>query len=184
MLMVMLQNTSVIETTMRCDVDDLNARALHVTSAQISMHIVITFSAVAMFIGTRRIFGRIRREMAQLTVIVIGAGPIGLASALIAVQCKRVHKLVIYEEQTRCNVENKTYQIAIQPASVSFLRNYGVDFDNLEGLWHEGCFYTRVGIFLEYIIHVLPHYCSQIDYRFGTKVITIFFLASLEMGIS
>lgn len=164
-------NGSVIDAKMHCDVDELSARALHVTSAQISMHIVITLSVVAVFIGTRKVFGRIQREMAQLTVIVVGAGPVGLTSALIAVQCKRVHKLVLYEEQTRCNVENKTYQIAIQPSSVSFLRNYGVDFDNLEGLWHDGFFYTRVGIYLEYIIHVLPHYCSQTDFRFGTKVI-------------
>lgn len=165
-----VHNRSVVDTTMHCDVDEMAARALHVTSAQISLHIVITLSAVAVFVGTRKIFSRIQRELAQLTVIVIGAGPIGLTSALIAVQCKRVHKVVLYEEQSRCNVENKTYQIAIQPSSVSFLRNYGVDFDNLEGLWHDGNFYTRVGIYLEYIIHVLPHYCTEIDFRFGTKV--------------
>ena len=179
MIPINVDNGSVIDAAdMHCDVDEFTSRALHVTSAQISMHFVITLSAIAVFIGTKKIFGRIQREMAQMTVIVVGAGPVGLTSALIAVQCKRVHRLVLYEEQARCKVENKTYQIAIQPSSVSFLRNNGIDFDNLEGLWHDGYFYTRVGIYLEYIIHVLPHYCSDIDYRFGTKVSNCFFISS------
>jgi hypothetical protein len=77
---------------------------------------------------------------------------------------------VLYEEQSKSNVERRSYQIALQPAQVSFLRSYGVDFDNLEGLWHKGCFYTRVGIYLEYIIHTLPLYSMGTEINFGTKV--------------
>ncbi|XP_052815279.1 uncharacterized protein LOC128242232 [Mya arenaria] len=153
---------------MRCNSDDL-AHYMQASYSHASMHIFITLSAVAVFIGTRHVFSKIRNEMANLTVIIIGAGPIGLTSALIAVQCKRVHRLVIFEEENRSRVENRSYQITIQPSLVSFLRGYGVDFDNLEGEWQDGCFYTRVGVYLEYIIHVLPLYRAETDIKFGTK---------------
>ncbi|WAR11351.1 hypothetical protein MAR_025531 [Mya arenaria] len=161
-------NHTVCALTMRCDAEDL-AHYMQASYSHASMHIFITISAVAVFIGTRHVFSKIRNEMAVLTVIIIGAGPIGLTSALIAVQCKRVHRLVIFEEENRLHVENRSYQITIQPSLVSFLRSYGVDFDNLEGIWQDGCFYTRVGIYLEYIIHVLPLYRTKIDIGFGTK---------------
>ncbi|WAR11352.1 hypothetical protein MAR_025532 [Mya arenaria] len=148
--------------------DDL-AHYMQASYSHASMHIFITISAVAVFIGTRHVFCKIRKEMAHLTVIIIGAGPIGLTAALIAVQCKRVHRLVIFEEENRSLLENRSYQITIQPSLVSFLRSYGVDFENLEGMWQDGCFYTRVGIYLEYIIHVLPLYTTEPEIRFGTK---------------
>jgi hypothetical protein len=83
---------------------------------------------------------------------------------------------VLYEEQSKSNVEKRMYQIAFQSAQVSFLRRYGIDFDNLEGLWHDGCFFTRVGIYLEYIIHVLPLYSKGIEMNFGIKVSIFYFL--------
>ncbi|WAR11349.1 hypothetical protein MAR_025529, partial [Mya arenaria] len=153
----------------RISIEDDLAHYMQASYSHASMHICITISAVAVFIGTRHVFCKIRKEMAHLTVIIIGAGPIGLTAALIAVQCKRVHRLIIFEEETRSRVENRSYQITIQPSLVSFLRSYGVDFDNLEGMWQDGCFYTRVGIYLEYIIHVLPLYTTEPDIRFGTK---------------
>lgn len=163
-------NKSQSEITMQCDSDEI-ARLMHESSNHnISMYFVITISAVAVFIGTRKLVCKIRQEMVQLTVIVIGAGPIGLSAALISVQCKRVKKVVIYEEQSKFNIENRSYQVAIQSSNVAFLRSYGVDFDNLEGLWHDGCFYTRVGIYLEYIVHVLPLYSTEVECHFRTKV--------------
>ncbi|XP_045193654.1 uncharacterized protein LOC123549549 [Mercenaria mercenaria] len=161
-------NKSLREVTMTCDADEI-ARIMYANTTHISMYFVITLSAVAVFVGTKKIFSKVRREMAQMTVVVVGAGPIGLTSALIAVQCKRVKKLVLYEEQSKSNVERRSYQIAIQSSNVSLLRSYGIDFDNLEGLWHNGCFYTRVGIYLEYIIHVLPLYSTEVEINFGTK---------------
>lgn len=161
-------NKSFDAVTMSCDADDI-ARIMHTNASHVSMYFVITLSAVAVFIGTRRIVSKLRREMAQFTVVVVGAGPVGLSSALIAAQCKRVKKLVLYEEESKNNVENRSYQIAIQYSNVSFLRSFGVDFDNLEGLWHDDCFYTRVGIFLEYIIHILPNYPTEVELKFGTK---------------
>jgi len=134
------------------------------------VHILVTVLAVAVFIGTRHVFCKLRDEMAFLTVVIVGAGPIGLTAALIATQSKRVQKIIMFEEENRHNVENRSYQICILPALVSFLRSYNVDFDNLEGIWNEGCFYTRVGIYLEYIIHILPIHQTNTEIRFGTKV--------------
>ncbi|XP_060587705.1 uncharacterized protein LOC132743192 [Ruditapes philippinarum] len=154
--------------TMTCDEDTIT-RIMHANYMDTSAYFLITISAVVVFMGTKIVFSKIRRDMAQSTVIIIGAGPIGLTSALIAVQCTRVRKLVLYEEHTKSNVEKRMYQITIQSQYVSFLRSYGVDFDNLEGLWKDGCFYTRAGIYLEYILHILPLYATDIDMKFGTK---------------
>ncbi|WAR11350.1 hypothetical protein MAR_025530 [Mya arenaria] len=85
---------------MRCDAEDL-AHYMQASYSHASMHIFITISAVAVFIGTRHVFSKIRNEMAHLTVIIIDAGPIGLTSELIAVQCKGVHRLIIIEEENR-----------------------------------------------------------------------------------
>lgn len=156
------------QTTIHCETDEITMM-LRVNSSQISVQIALTLSAVALFVGTRTIVEKIRRTLAHITVVVIGAGPIGLTSALIAVHCKKVKKLVLYEEETKFAIGNKSYQIAINPSSVAFLRKYGIDFDNLEGLWHEGCFYTRVGIYLEYIINVLPLQNTDVEFKFRTK---------------
>ena len=153
---------------MRCELDELT-RTIH--SANATAQLFLTLSCIAAFIGTKTIFNSIKRELAQITVVVVGAGPCGLTAALIAVRdYKRVSKLILYEEQSKYCIEQRSYQIAIQPSVVSFLNKNGVDFDNLEGIWHEGCFYTRVGIYLEYIISMLPLYKTDVELRFSTKV--------------
>lgn len=158
----------VTKPDMACEEDI--TRIMHEDATFASWYFIITMTVVAMFVGSRKVYCNIRKKMAQLDVIVIGAGPIGLTSALIAVQCKRVNKLILYEEHSRFEVENRTYQIAIQSQNVAFLRSFGVDFDHLEGLWHDGCFYTRVGIYLEYIIQILPLYPTEVELKFRTKV--------------
>ena len=170
-------NHSPSDVTMHCDRDEL-ARMMHVNSSHVSMQIVLTLSVLAVFIGTKTFFNRIRRDLAQLTVVIVGAGPIGLTAALIAVQVKRVRRIVLYEEITKFNLINRSYQIAIQPSHVPFLRSYGVDFDHMEGIWKDGCFYTRVGIYLEYIISILPLFHPNVELHFDTKV-SIYILISI-----
>ena len=162
-------NSSTKDVIRICSEDEI-AKILHGNSINISLYFITTISAVVVFAGAKAILNKIWRDTAQLTVIIIGAGPIGLTSAFLSVHCKRVKKLVLYEEQIKSSIEKRAYQITFQAAQVSFLRKYGIDFDNLEGLWHDGCFYTRVGIYLEYIIHVLPFYSKDIEMHFGTKV--------------
>ena len=164
-----LNNASLIDVTMACVPEGMQPTVI-VTSSQISVQIVLTLSAVAVFVGTRTILNRIRRDLARVNVIVVGAGPVGLTAALIAVHCKRVHKVIVYEEQSKCTIENKVYQIAITPSVAVSLRHHGIDFDNLEGIWSDGCFYTRVGIYLEYIISVLPIHSADVELKFSTKV--------------
>lgn len=160
---------------MHCELEDMSRTLIHSPNA--SAQLLLTLSCVVVFIGTRTIVNSIRRGLAQITVVVIGAGPIGLTAALIAVRDhKRVSKLILYEEQSKYNVEHRPYQISIQPSVVAFLSKNGVDFDNLEGIWHEGCFYTRVGIYLEYIINILPLYKTDVEFRFNTKVNTNIFV--------
>ncbi|XP_052232600.1 uncharacterized protein LOC127845629 isoform X2 [Dreissena polymorpha] len=161
-------NSTLHRVTMTCDPDEL-ARAMYMMSTNATVHIGITLSAIVVFIATSHVCRQIRKDLAQLTVIVIGAGPIGLTAALLALRCKRVTKLIIYEEESRARLEKRSYQIAIQPQHVSFLRGCGVDFDNLEGLWEDGCFYTRVGIYLGYIINILQLYKKPVDFNFSTK---------------
>ena len=162
-------NASSSEDSMPCDAEELT-KAIYFNATQVSVNIVVTLSVLVMFIGTRTIFTKIRRELAEITVVVIGAGPIGLTSALIAANCKRVTRLVVYEECSRFDVEQKSYQIAIRSSNIAFLRKYGLDFDNLEGIWHEGSFYTRVGIYLEYLINVLPLHGATVEFNFSAKV--------------
>jgi hypothetical protein len=152
-----------------CDSDEI-ARILRVQSTDLTTYFVITVSLIAIFYKTKQIVCTVRRNYAKLTIIVVGAGPIGLTSTLISLHCNRVRKLVVYEEQSRLNIERQSYQIAVQSSQVSMLRSYGVDFDNLEGLWHDGCFYTRVGIYLEFVLHVLPLFKTDVEINFGTKV--------------
>ncbi|KAL3860230.1 hypothetical protein ACJMK2_010384 [Sinanodonta woodiana] len=153
---------------MNCDMDDV-ARSIHSTNSHATAQLLVTVTLVAVFVGTRTILNRIRQELAQLTVVIIGAGPIGMTSALIAVQCERVSKLILIEEQSKYSLENRSYQIAFQPQIVHFLKRIGVDFDHLEGCWHHGCFYTRIGIYLEYIINILHLYSTEVEIRFNTK---------------
>ena len=167
--MQLVNHLNKTSSTMTCDDKEvLNHLQKDYSSA--AVHILITVSAVAIFIGTRHVFCKIRDDMSFITVLIVGAGPIGLTTALIATQSKRVQKVIVFEDDSRHNVENRSYQICVSPPLVSFLRSYHVDFDNLEGIWNDGCFYTRVGIYLEYIINILPIYQTNIDLRFGSKV--------------
>ncbi|KAL4225399.1 hypothetical protein ACF0H5_016089 [Mactra antiquata] len=163
------QSRRVSKTTMECVHGDFVTRLVYEDATYVSWYFIITVTVVAVFVGGRKMYTNIKKNMAQLEVIVIGAGPIGLTSALIAVQCKRVNKLTLYEELSRFEVENRGYQIAIQSVNVSLLRSFGVDFDNLEGVWRDGCFYTRVGIYLEYIIQILPLYSTDVELKFRSK---------------
>ncbi|KAL4222882.1 hypothetical protein ACF0H5_018922 [Mactra antiquata] len=162
-------SSSVSMATMACVHVDMVTNLVDEDITHVSWYFIITLTVVALFVGSRKVYTNIKKKMAHLEVIVIGAGPIGLTSALIAVQSKRVNKLILYEEVSRFEVENRGYQIAIQSANVSFLRSFGVDFDNLEGVWRDGCFYTRAGIYLEYIIQILPFYSTEVDLKFRTK---------------
>ncbi|KAK3085424.1 hypothetical protein FSP39_003082 [Pinctada imbricata] len=90
--------------------------------------------------------------MSSINIIIVGAGPVGLMSALLTLQNRGVAELVIFEERKRTDIFNLSYQVSFDAKSVQFLTECTVDFDNIEGCWMDGTFTAKVGVFLEYVL--------------------------------
>ncbi|XP_076449045.1 uncharacterized protein LOC143285552 [Babylonia areolata] len=132
--------------------------------------LVISAVIVTCFIATKTLLDNLRRRQARMTVVVVGAGPIGLSALMVAAQSGRVSRVVLFEELGRMALFNKPHQIALEARNVAFLRGVGVDFDNMEGCWDgAGCFFTRLGVFQEYMMSVLGRLPVPVDVRLGVK---------------
>lgn len=131
----------------------------------------ITIAILAAFAGSKAIYDRYRKACTQMPVIIIGAGPIGLSSALVAMRTARVTKLTIFEEKERNELINTSYQLTFDGSSVSFLQNLGVDFDNIEGCWRGSYFQTNAGVYMQYILEKLklPSNKTPCEIHFRTK---------------
>lgn len=149
---------------------DCNETELPSYFPQIQPNVIMTAVVVIFFASVKTFYDRVRHERARVSVVVLGAGPIGLTAALLALKTRRVSKLTIYETIDKIANLKKDYQIAIDRRSVSFLRKAGVDFDNLEGCWDNKCFYTRVGIYLEYMLTTLRRCNKNTVTKFSCKV--------------
>lgn len=116
----------------------------------------------------------LRQWRARIPVLVVGSGPVGLAAALVAVRSGKVLKLTVLDERYRSALLCRPQQIALDPRSVKFLLGLGVDFDNMEGCWHNEHFFTRIGVFQEYLLSILEQKKQEVDVkvRLGTKVRT------------
>ncbi|XP_061825140.1 uncharacterized protein [Nerophis lumbriciformis] len=141
-------------------------RALAVDSA------LSTLLAVAVCVLLKVGLDGIRRWRARISVLVVGAGPVGLTAALVAVRSGKVLKLTVLDERYRSALLCRPQQIALDPRSVNFLLGLGVDFDNMEGCWHDQHFFTRIGVFQEYLLSVLEHKKQHVDVKvqLGTKL--------------
>lgn len=113
---------------------------------------------------------RLRSYWARARVVVIGAGPIGLTAALIALRAPFSSRVILYEEASRWGMIRRVQQIALDAATVTFLQQLGVDFDNIEGCWGNGCFFTRIGIFQEYLLSLIEQFKEKVEIRLRTKV--------------
>lgn len=132
--------------------------------------ILATLLVVGCFIACKSSYDCLRRWRGKLNVVVVGCGPVGLTAALVAVRSKRAKKITIFEEKTRSQLMDRPHQIGIEPRAVGFLKKLGVDFDNMEGCWHQERFYTRIGIFQEYILSLLQQITEPpLDIKLGTK---------------
>ena len=111
-----------------------------------------------------------------------GAGPVGLTSVLISARSGKAAKIILFEEKFRNDLINRPQQIALQEKNVTFLKTLGVDFDNIEGCWQNNCFFTRMGVFQEYMLGMIYrlHSHVDVDIRLNKKVTLYRTLNSLQ----
>ncbi|KAM6429958.1 uncharacterized protein PHA67_002127 [Liasis olivaceus] len=130
-----------------------------------------TLLALALFVAVRLSLDAARRWRAKVSALVVGAGPVGLTAALVAVRSGKVLKLTLLDARPRAALLCRPQQIALDPRSVRFLLSLGVDFDNLEGCWDKEHFFTKVGVFQEHLLSVLEQHKRQLDLQIllGTK---------------
>ncbi|XP_054633668.1 uncharacterized protein si:dkey-234i14.6 isoform X3 [Dunckerocampus dactyliophorus] len=130
-----------------------------------------TLLAVAVYVALKVGLDGIRQWRARISVLIVGSGPVGLTAALVAVRSGKVLKLTVLDERYRSALLCRPQQIALDPRSVKFLLGLGVDFDNMEGCWHNEHFFTRIGVFQEYLLSILEQKKQKVDVKvqLGTK---------------
>lgn len=130
-----------------------------------------TLVIVLVYIVVKVSVDGIRQWRAKVSILVVGAGPIGLTAALVAVRSGKILNLTILDERSRTSLLCRPQQIALDPRSVKFLLALGVDFDNIEGCWHNDHFFTKIGVFQEHLLSILEQRKQTLDIRIllGTK---------------
>lgn len=134
--------------------------------------VLSTLVAVVVYVVLKVSLDVVRQWRARISVLIVGSGPVGLTAALVAVRSGKVLKLTVLDERYRTALLCRPQQIALDPRSVKFLLGLGVDFDNMEGCWHNEHFFTRIGVFQEYLLSILEQMKQKVDVRvqLGTKV--------------
>ena len=100
------------------------------TSSSLSPHpphelrntICVTLLIVTCFIFCKNSYDCLRQWGVHLNVIIIGSGPIGLVSALIASYSDKVANIVVFEEKNRAQLFVRPQQIALDSKSIEFLK--------------------------------------------------------------
>ncbi|KAM8945365.1 uncharacterized protein RCH25_048629 [Pelodytes ibericus] len=130
-----------------------------------------TLVVVLVYVVVKLSLDGIRQWRARVPILVVGAGPVGLTAALVAVRSGKVLNLTILDERPRVSLLCRPQQIALNPWSVKFLLALGVDFDNIEGCWHNDHFFTKIGVFQEHLLSILEQRKQTLDIRIllGTK---------------
>ena len=79
-----------------------------------------------LFVAGKEACDRLRSRYCRLTVVVLGAGPIGLLSVLLTLRSRRASRLIIYEERQQVDLFSKTHSIVLDARSVAFVRSLGI----------------------------------------------------------
>lgn len=72
----------------------------------------VTCIITCAFIGLRLVVGAVRSRYSCVDVVVVGAGPVGLMSALIAARNRHASKVVVYEQRLRSVLLNQYHQVS------------------------------------------------------------------------
>ncbi|KAE8608326.1 hypothetical protein XENTR_v10011465 [Xenopus tropicalis] len=130
-----------------------------------------TLVVIMVYVAVKLSMDRVRQWRARVSILVVGAGPVGLTAALVAVRSGKVLNLTVLDERSRAVLLCRPQQIALDPRSVKFLLGLGVDFDNIEGCWHNDHFFTKIGVFQEHLLSILEQRKQTMDIRIllGTK---------------
>ena len=143
-------------------------------SAALLVTCALTVLVTAGFVIGKNTYDCVRQRLSRVTVVVVGAGPVGLTAALIAARSGKAPRVIVYEERSRADLVGRAYQMTLTAASIAFLRAAGVDFDNIEGCREQGCFFTRIGVFQEYMLDILEQCRTPlVEIRLGSKVRTV-----------
>ncbi|XP_053550780.1 uncharacterized protein LOC128642125 [Bombina bombina] len=133
--------------------------------------VLSTLVVVLVYVVIKVSVDKVRHWRARVSILVVGAGPVGLTGALVAVRSRKVLNLTILDERSRAALLCRPQQIALDPRSVKFLLDLGVDFDNIEGCWRNDHFFTKIGVFQEHLLSILEQRKQTMDIRIllGTK---------------
>ncbi|XP_078527471.1 uncharacterized protein LOC144799793 isoform X2 [Lissotriton helveticus] len=154
--------------------EDQGTSLLETESQQVNLLFDTAFNtllAVTVYVVVKISVDRLRQWRAKMTLLIVGAGPVGLTAALVAVRSHKVLKLTVMDSRARAALLCRPQQIALDPRSVQFLLPLGVDFDNIEGCWHNDHFYTKIGVFQEHLLSILEKKKQIMDIHIllGTK---------------
>ncbi|XP_042293701.1 uncharacterized protein LOC121914377 [Sceloporus undulatus] len=137
-----------------------------------------TLLAGLVLAGLKGALGALRLWGARVPgVLVVGAGPVGLSAALVALASGKVREVTLLEERPREALLCRPQQVSLEPRSLRFLRRLGLDLRRLEGAWHQQrCFSTRLGALQEQLLRLLlrrsrksQSSSSRLCLRLGTK---------------
>ena len=137
--------------------------------------VVVTFG----FLLSKTTYDNYRKRSSKATLVVVGAGPIGLTSLIIAAKSGKISRAILFEEKCSQDLVNRPQQIALEHKNVIFLQSLGVDFDNIEGCWQQHRFFTRIGVFQEYLLSLISRLPVPVDVRLRQKVMCHFIIVCL-----
>lgn len=76
---------------------------------------IVTCIVSCVFVGVRMALVAVRGRYACVQVAVVGAGPIGLMSALIAAKSRHSTRVTVYEQKLRSALLNQYHQVSTSP---------------------------------------------------------------------